>query len=253
MVSPVRSRASIAVRIFAVFCALLGGGSLLLFAVFLYFGSLHFIDLGLDNSVNLTLDSLLCLAFFVQHSVMVRVGFRRRLRGFLGDELHGAAYTAVSGALLILLVVFWQSTLDNLVELGRPLRWLLRSLFVLGMAGFVWSARALGELDMLGLRAIDGEALEQAQHAPALVVGGPYRWVRHPFYFFSLVLIWSCPDLTADRLLFNVLFSGWIVVGTRLEERDLVATFGEPYREFQRHVPMLVPSRLRPTRWSPRG
>jgi protein-S-isoprenylcysteine O-methyltransferase Ste14 len=41
--------------------------------------------------------------------------------------------------------------------------------------------------------------------------------------------------------LFNLLFPGWIVAGTILEERDLVAAFGEPYRDYQRQVPMLLP------------
>lgn len=42
--------------------------------------------------------------------------------------------------------------------------------------------------------------------------------------------------------LFNVLWTAWIIVGTRLEERDLVADFGPTYREFQASVPMLIPS-----------
>ena len=55
------------------------------------------------------------------------------------------------------------------------------------------------------------------------------------------MLIWSSPDLTLDRLLFNVLFTTWIVIGTLLEERDLVAEFNEAYRDYQRNVPMLIP------------
>lgn len=58
-----------------------------------------------------------------------------------------------------------------------------------------------------------------------------------------LVLIWSTPNLTADRLLFNLLWSIWIVFGARLEEKDLVAEFGESYRYYQETVPMLLPWR----------
>ena len=54
-------------------------------------------------------------------------------------------------------------------------------------------------------------------------------------------MIWSFPDLTADRLLFNVLWSTWIVVGTLLEERDLAVTLGQQYKEYQSRVPMLIP------------
>jgi len=77
-------------------------------------------------------------------------------------------------------------------------------------------------------------------------VRGPYRWVRHPLYLFTLMMIWSYPGLTADRLLFNILWSGWVIIGSVLEERDLAAEFGQPYRDYQRTVPMLVPYRLRP-------
>jgi protein-S-isoprenylcysteine O-methyltransferase Ste14 len=46
-------------------------------------------------------------------------------------------------------------------------------------------------------------------------------------------MLWSQPAPTSDRLLLNLLWSGWICVGTTLEERDLVAEFGEVYRQYQ--------------------
>jgi protein-S-isoprenylcysteine O-methyltransferase Ste14 len=41
--------------------------------------------------------------------------------------------------------------------------------------------------------------------------------------------------------LFNVLWTTWVVVGARLEERDLVELYGDAYRTYQRQVPMLLP------------
>ena len=76
-----------------------------------------------------------------------------------------------------------------------------------------------------------------------LITEGPYSMVRHPLYFFSLVMIWSCPDLSLDRLLFNVLWTGWTAFATALEERDLVTYLGDAYEEYQRKVPMLIPWR----------
>jgi methanethiol S-methyltransferase len=57
-----------------------------------------------------------------------------------------------------------------------------------------------------------------------------------------LLLIWSTPRFSTDQLLFNVLWTAWIIVGTKLEERDLLADFGPAYRQFQAAVPMLLPS-----------
>jgi len=56
-----------------------------------------------------------------------------------------------------------------------------------------------------------------------------------------ILMIWSCPDLTADRLLFNLLWTVWIVIGSYFEESDLIIEFGDAYREYQKRVPMLVP------------
>jgi protein-S-isoprenylcysteine O-methyltransferase Ste14 len=66
----------------------------------------------------------------------------------------------------------------------------------------------------------------------------------------AVSLIMACPDLTVDRLLFNVFFTVWMVIGAILEERDLVVTFGEAYRKYQRKVPMLIPYHIRAIRKS---
>jgi hypothetical protein len=42
--------------------------------------------------------------------------------------------------------------------------------------------------------------------------------------------------------LFAVMTTGYILVAVKfLEERDLVAQYGDTYRDYQRDVPMLVP------------
>jgi hypothetical protein len=66
--------------------------------------------------------------------------------------------------------------------------------------------------------------------------------------------LWNCErgtysDLAADRLLFNILWTIWIFLGSVLEERDLESEFGASYLEYQKQVPMLLPLRMpKPTR-----
>jgi methanethiol S-methyltransferase len=69
--------------------------------------------------------------------------------------------------------------------------------------------------------------------------------VRHPLYAGILALLWIRTEMMADGLLLSILWSGWFVAGTVLEERDLVADFGDDSRRYQQQVPMLVPWRGR--------
>ena len=104
--------------------------------------------------------------------------------------------------------------------------------------------RSLGEFDALGVQPLLARIGSKPPQPMPLAVRGAYRWVRHPLYTSSLLLIWSQPDLTYDRILFNLSWTGWIIIGCFLEERDLHATFGEAYANYQRKVPMLIPWRF---------
>jgi protein-S-isoprenylcysteine O-methyltransferase Ste14 len=190
-------------------------------------------------------DAALSLLFFLQHSGMVRPSFRARLSVHVRQDWHGAVYAIASGVALSLVVVLWQPTATSLVRLSEPARWVCRACALGALGFFAWGIRALKTFDPLGMAPIRAMLRGTPYRPLPFVVAGPYRWVRHPLYLSVLVLIWTNLDLTTDRLLFNALWTAWIVVGTWLEERDLVRQFGDAYREYQRSVPMLLPWRAR--------
>lgn len=226
------------------FSVILGGGSLILFGWFLFAGPLHLADLNLTEMEKLWLDAFLCLSFFIQHSVMVRRSFQQKLVRFIRPEYHSALYAIASGIVLLALIVLWQET-DHLFSPYHLFPWLMRGIFLLAVIGFIVAAYTLKGLDALGTGELRRYLKGGTSPEIAFCIRGPYRSVRHPFYFLSLVMIWACPNLTADRLLLGILFTSWIVVGAYLEERDLVAFFGEDYVAYQRQVPMLIPYRPR--------
>ena len=222
------------------FSYILSSSSLIAFAAFLYVGHLNLVNLGLDEPQALFFNAGLSLAFFIQHSGMVRKSFRQFLSRFLPDAYNGAIYSITSGIFLFLVVIFWQGT-SVLLEAEGITRILLRIVFILSIAGFVWGIKALGFFDPFGIEGVLDRGPDRNPQPVTFTVRGPYRWVRHPLYLFVLVMIWSSPNLTTDRLLFNILWSAWIIVGTMLEERDLVEQFGGAYRDYQQKVPMLFP------------
>src|SRR4051794_26705553 len=76
-----------------------------------------------------------------------------------------------------------------------------------------------------------------------LVTGGPYRWVRNPFYDFVALLTLSSALIAANWfvLLAGGLLFVLMVVRTRTEEAHLIARFGDAYRAYMEHTGRFVP------------
>jgi methanethiol S-methyltransferase len=220
----------------------IGGGSLVLFVYFLLFGAPLTVSIARSEPARLAWDALLCIVFFLQHSGMIRCGVKDRIARRIPATYYPALYSIGSGVALIALVLLWQPSGRFLFHLGAVGRWLSACVVVVAVVGFIWGVRSLRWFDPFGRLALQASLRGVTRPPPAFVAEGAYRVVRHPLYLFMLVLIWSTPRFTADQLLFNVLWTSWIVVGTKLEERDLVAEFGETYRRYQLTVPMLIPS-----------
>ncbi len=64
--------------------------------------------------------------------------------------------------------------------------------------------------------------------------------IRHPWYVAVFILLWV-GDLTPSKIIINVILSGYLVIGTFLEERKLVLEFGDRYRKYQAEVSMFIP------------
>ena len=104
----------------------------------------------------------------------------------------------------------------------------------------------LNHFHLLGLSQAYRAYVTQVPDATSdrLQVHGPYRLVRHPLMTGLLLCFWSASTFTVGHLLWAAGMTGYIVLGTVLEERDLVARFGVAYRHYATEVPAFFPSLL---------
>jgi protein-S-isoprenylcysteine O-methyltransferase Ste14 len=222
--------------------AIFGVGSLLAFMRFLYFGPFGFVNFNLDKSGIMWVDACLCLAFFIQHSGMIRKPFQAYLIRIVPDGCVKAVHTIASGIILYAMLLLWQASPQHILVVGGVWHLLLRAIFFISLVfGCLWAIQALGFYDPTGIRDVIDHIRAKPLAKGDVIAKGPYGFVRHPLYVAMILMIWSNPDITADRLLFNVLWTLWIVVATNLEERDLTAVYGDAYRAYQKKVPMFVP------------
>jgi protein-S-isoprenylcysteine O-methyltransferase Ste14 len=114
-------------------------------------------------------------------------------------------------------------------------------LFVVGAALLVWTLRSLGPN-------LTDTVVTRKAHA--LVTSGPYRWVRHPFYDSAALLVLASALIAANWfvLLTGAVAFVLLAVRTGIEERNLLARFGENYRAYRDATGRFLPrlSRARP-------
>ena len=79
-----------------VIAALIGASSFMAFLFYLYAGSMNWVRLGMNETERLVFNTFISLAFFLQHSGMIRRPFRQRLEVLIPPHYQGAMYTVVS-------------------------------------------------------------------------------------------------------------------------------------------------------------
>ncbi|MEZ6014782.1 MAG: isoprenylcysteine carboxylmethyltransferase family protein [Planctomycetota bacterium] len=223
------------------------GGALTFLAALLYLGARHFAGFttpGLQVSPGrlaawggpVAFDAALMLLFGLHHSVFARMPVRRWVERHMAPGLERSAFVWIASALLIAVAAAWQPVPGFVWRVEGAASWGLRGLQVAGVA---LTAVSVGRLGVLRLSGLDDPATRTplgATSSADFALRGPYRLVRHPIYSGWLLLVFGVPAMSGGLLLFGVLSTLYLIVAIPLEERTLVATFGEPYRAYQRQV-----------------
>ncbi|MBG0787900.1 MAG: isoprenylcysteine carboxylmethyltransferase family protein [Anaerolineaceae bacterium] len=122
-----------------------------------------------------------------------------------------------------------------------PTPWLFLTLIVQFLAIILMVATTL-ETDVMAFAGIRQVLHPDLDVEEALVVKGFYRYVRHPLYFFSIIIFWLFPYMTDLTLAFFLAGTLYFLIGTIPEERKLLAAFGEAYRQYRQDVPWMIPN-----------
>jgi methanethiol S-methyltransferase len=193
----------------------------------------------------LVVNLLLLAVFAVQHSVMARRGFKRWWTRIVPPSVERSTYVLAATAALALLLWQWRPILDPVVWTVRdPVAVkALQAVFWLGWGILLLATFLINHFELFGLRQVFsrlvGRAIPEAEFRTPLL----YRYVRHPIYLGFLLAFWAAPVMSAGHLLFAIGATGYILVGIWFEERDLIAQFGERYRQYRSQVGMLIPFR----------
>ena len=185
---------------------------------------------------------LILLAGFV---ILLPIGIYHRLKSRTGEKLDRqqeglfilvalrlAGITGMLGVLAFLINPAWLAW--TAMPLPNWLRWTGAGFGVVSELLFVWTLRNLG-------KNLTDTVVTRQHHT--LVTSGPYRWIRHPFYTSAALMIPASFLLAANWffLAIGVAVFLLLAIRTRKEEENLIARFGESYRDYMQRTGRFVP------------
>jgi len=186
--------------------------------------------------------------FAVFHSLTVSEGYERLARRVMGgrafDIYHRLLFTAYSGVVFLLLVLYLRSVPDApLFRLQGWPRLLCHAVQLGGAAFLLWTPWDLKEF--VGLRQWE----RRTEPAPApgrndrLFTGKAYGVVRHPLYLGISAILAANPVQSWNTVVSTAMVILYFYVGTFFEERRLMRKFGDEYRAYRERVPRFLPLR----------
>ena len=204
------------------------------------------IDTGSESSLvrALLINAGLLGIFAIQHSGMARQAFKRGLTKIFPASIERSTYVLFSSLALILLFWQWQPMLGEIWSVENPIgQAILRALFWAGWIVLLLATFMINHFDLFGLRQVWLHLHGEPYTDLGFRTPGFYKYLRHPIQLGFLIAFWATPRMTVGHLLFSVATTAYILIALQLEERNLIAFYGDSYRKYREQVSMLLPLR----------
>ena len=182
------------------------------------------------------------LLYFVVHSLLASLWVKQRVAARWPNLMpaYRLAFNALALALLVPIAwIMLAHTWPLVWQWHGAARVVSNTLAILAALGFIWSLKYYDLQEFFGIRQWRGQ-VTQITEQEHLKISPLHRFVRHPWYFFAMVLLWS-RDMDLAQLITSVMLSLYFTIGSRMEEKKLLVYYGERYQRYMQCVPGLFP------------
>lgn len=197
-----------------------------------------------SNLNNYIILSLLLIAWCSLHSALISVTLSRYLQNHFADKYrYYRLFFNLIAVFTLIPVALYRFSIPSemLFEWDGYLHIVQVILIALGIVLFFLGAAKYDARRFLGLSQLKESTSRKGLTASGkLETSGILNIIRHPWYTSLLLILWA-RSLDASALIVNLVFSGYLLIGARLEENKLIEEFGDSYQQYQQRVSMLFP------------
>ena len=185
---------------------------------------------------------LLWVSFGIAHTLLAGPKAKAHLSSLLGRG-YRMSYNLFALYHIVLVIYGGRYLLGSGAAhfpLSNSLQSAMTGAMILGIITFVL---ALTQYDLgrfSGLTQLFERQKEEIEEP--LHLGGLHRFVRHPLYSGVYLYMWGSVRTEFD-LATAIWASIYLMIGSHFEERKLIATYGDAYRNYMKRVPAVIPWR----------
>jgi protein-S-isoprenylcysteine O-methyltransferase Ste14 len=182
------------------------------------------------------------LAYFALHSVLASLRVKRwaAVRFPALMPAYRIGFNAIATlALLPIIWLLYRNPGPSLWAWSGAWRILANGLALAAVAGFLFTLRGYDGSEFLGIRQWRRQA-RTVEDQECFHLSAIHRFVRHPWYFLSLLILWT-RDMSEAMLATAVIMTCYFVVGAKMEERKLIVYHGKRYVNYMEKVSSLLP------------
>lgn len=155
-------------------------------------------------------------------------------------------YNIISFIILFLFFIYLPQPDITIYDLIKPYDFIILVFQILSFLGLIWTFRYFSYKEFLGISQIarwhqKSYNLNDLDEQMTLKIKGPYKYMRHPVYFFSILFLVFRPYMDLTYLVLVIGAVVYFYVGSYYEEKKLIKIFGEKYRDYQKSVPRILP------------
>lgn len=180
--------------------------------------------------------------FGLQHTIMARSGFKKALTKIVPWAMERSTYVLATVVILVILYRYWVPMPGVVWSIEAPL-WsgVMTALFFIGVGLVLVSTLLINHFELFGLQQGWMRFKNLEHRKPEFRTPSLYKYIRHPLYLGWIIAFWATSYMTVGHLLFAAVWTIYIFVALGYEERDLVALFGDKYRDYMAKTPAILP------------
>lgn len=202
----------------------------------------------MKDFVDILILIILLSLFGYFHSVLASIKVKEFIRQQFGKAIafYRLFYNLISVITLYLIWEYAPHPSARIYRLSSPFDYLVLIPQFLSLAGIIWCFRYISSKEFLGLSQIerflnkeysDNELDEKLTFR----IEGPYKYSRHPIYFFSIIFLVFRAEMDLFYLTVVICFIVYFYIGSVYEEKKLIKIFGKAYEDYRKEVPRIFP------------